>query len=172
MKKSLDLLKKSLWKLWEGFLQNFAIVLSAFILSGGYLVAINKLKAFQEWVREIPTDYILTPTVLLLILAIVLLRITHKQQQKISNLEHKTPTDDKESRMVTHCGVWWKLYPDDEYIEDFPYCPCCEQKQKLVQTEWYPDEKYICPQTKTEVLIYDEIPIKRNEILDELYTAY
>jgi hypothetical protein len=43
-------------KIWEGFLQNIGVVICAFILSGGYLVALNKVKAFQEWVRQIPTD--------------------------------------------------------------------------------------------------------------------
>ncbi len=159
-------------KIWEGFLQNLGVLISAFILSGGYLVAINKIKKFQVWVRSIPTDYVLTPFVLLIIAIIVLSRFNYKQRQKISKLEREPITNERDSRFVTHLGVWWKIYPDAEYIEDFPYCPCCDPKMKLVQIDWHPDEIYKCPKTDTEYKLYDTIPTKREEVLSGLYRAY
>ena len=38
------------------FLKNFGVLISAFIISGGHLVAINEIKQFQLWVRAIPTE--------------------------------------------------------------------------------------------------------------------
>ena len=68
--------------------------------------------------------------------------------------------------------MWWKVFDDIGYVEDFPYCPCCEPHKKLVQTDWYPDEVFRCPTTGTEVKLYDEVPRKRREVLDYLYRAY
>ena len=73
--------------------------------------------------------------------------------------------------MSQNC-VWWKVFEDIGYIEDFPYCPCCDPHTKLVQADWYPDEVYRCPTTGTEVKLYDEVPRKRRELLDYLYRAY
>ena len=167
-----DWIKNSLSKIWEGILKHLGVVFVAFVFSGGYLIAINKLKEFQQWVRDIPTDYVLTPLVLLVVILLVVLRINYRQSQQLSRLETQPPSDDKESRFVTHLGVWWKIYPDSEYIEDFPYCPCCEPKQKLVQIEWHPDEVYKCPKTNTEIKLYDTIPWKKEKVLDSLYRSY
>lgn len=84
----------------------------------------------------------------------------------------RTPRDDRNARLTTHFGVWWKVYFDSEYIEDFPYCPCCQGKNKLVQTEWYPVEVYKCPQTGTKVKLFDEVPQKRGDLLKVLYRTY
>lgn len=167
-----DFLKNSLTKVWEGFLKNLGVLIAAFILSGGYLLAIHKIKEFQAWVRSIPTDYILTPFVLLLIAIVVLARITYKQQKQISTLTREPAKDERNSRFATHLGVWWKIYPDAEYIEDFPYCPCCEPKMKLAQIEWHPDEQFKCPKTGTEYKLYDKIPRGREEVLQSLYRSY
>jgi hypothetical protein len=167
-----DFLKNSLTKVWEGFLKNLGVLIAAFILSGGYLIALTKIKEFQTWVRSIPTDYILTPFVLLIIAIAVLVHITYKQQKKISTLTREPAKDEKNSRFVTHLGVWWKIYPDAEYIEDFPYCPCCEPKIKLAQIEWHPDEQFKCPKTATEYKLYDKIPREREEVLQRLYRSY
>jgi hypothetical protein len=61
-------IKKSLEKVWEGFLHNIPVWIIAFVISGGYLVMINMLKKFQSAVRAVPSDYFLTPLVLVLIL--------------------------------------------------------------------------------------------------------
>ena len=66
----------------------------------------------------------------------------------------------------------WKIYPESFYIEDFPYCPCCESKKKLVQTEWYPDELFKCPTTGTEIKLYNEVPTKLHALLRNLYLTY
>lgn len=165
-------IKDSLNKIWEGLLKHLGVLIAAFVVSGGYLVAINKLKEFQKLVRTIPTDYILTPLVLLLVVLGVVLRINYKQRQRLSRLETQPPSGDEESRFVTHYGVWWKIYPESEYIEDFPYCPCCQPRQKLVQTEWYPNEIYKCPKTATEVKLYDHIPREKEQVLRRLYRSY
>lgn len=162
----------SLKKIWEGFLENIGVVVSAFLISGGYLVAINKVKELQTWVRSIPTDYVLTPFVLLLILLAVLIRINRKQQDQLSLLQREPDKDEKQARFVTHLGVWWKVYPEAEYIEDFPYCVCCEPHIKLVQTEWHPDEIYKCPKTNVEYKLYDKVPREREQVLGGLYSSY
>lgn len=168
----MKLIKDSLLKLWDGILDNLGAIIVAFFLSGGYLLAINKLKTLQSAVRGIPSDYFLTPLVLLLILLGFLVKINRTQKRQLVSLEKQTPDIDQETRMVTHYGVWWKIYPDSEYIEDFPYCSCCDPKKKLVQTEWHPDETYKCPQTNTEFKLYDGIPWQKEKILTSLYDSY
>jgi len=167
-----DFIKDIIIKIWEGFLRNIGVVLSAFIISGGYLVAINKIKQFQSFVRAIPTDYVLTPAILLLALLVVLIRINRKQQERLSQMQTEPDKDEREAKFVTHLGVWWKIYLDAEYIEDFPYCPCCEPHIKLVQTQWHPDEIYKCSKTNTEYKLYDKIPRERDNVLNSLYSAY
>jgi hypothetical protein len=168
----MEFLKKSSAKIWEGFLQNIGVLITAFVISGGYLVAINILEKLQSTIRQIPSDYFLTPLVLLLIVFGVLLKINRKQQSQLSKLKQVPEKDEQEARFVTHIGVWWKVYPDSEYIEDFPYCTCCEPKLKLVQTEWHPDEVYKCPKTNTEYKLYDKIPREKERILESLYSVY
>lgn len=168
----MEFIRNSIVKIWEGFLQNIGVLITAFVLSGGYLVAINKLKAFQAAVREIPSDYFLTPLVLLFVLFGVLIKINRNQQEQLSMLEQRPETDESEARFVTHLGVWWKIYPDSEYIEDFPYCACCEPKLKLVQTDWHPDEVYKCSKTGAEYKLYDKVPREREQVLQSLYSAY
>lgn len=168
----MDFIKNSIAKIWEGFLQNIGVLITAFVISGGYLVAINKLKEFQAAVRSIPSDYFLTPLVLLLILFAVLVKINRNQQEQLSKLKQAPEQDDREARFVTHLGVWWKIYPDSEYIEDFPYCACCDPKIKLVQTDWHPEEIYQCPKTNTEYKLYDKVPREREHVLQSLYGSY
>lgn len=170
--KLLEFLKNSLKTAWEGMLNNTGVLISAFIVSGGYLVAINKIKELQAWVREIPTDYVLTPLVLLIIAIAVLLRINKQQIDELSKLQEVPMRDEADARFVTHLGVWWKVYLESEYIEDFPYCSCCEPRLKLVQTDWYPDEVFKCSKTDTEYKLYEGVPRKKDDILDSLYTSY
>jgi len=165
-------IKKCLDKIWEGFLQNIGVLVTAFIISGGYIVAINKLKEFQSAVRAIPSDYFLTPLVLLLVLFAVLLKIYLSQQKQLSKLQQEPEIDKDDARLVTHLGVWWKIYPEKEYIEDFPYCACCDPRVKLVQTEWHPDEQFKCPKTGTEYKLFDKIPREREQVLSSLYEGY
>jgi len=165
-------LKNSLKTAWEGMLNNTGVLISAFIVSGGYLVAINKIKELQTWVREIPTDYILTPLVLLVVAIAVLLRINKRQKEELSKLQEVPMRDEADVRLVTHLGVWWKIYPESEYIEDFPYCSCCEPRLKLVQTDWYPDEIFKCSKTDTEYKLYEGVPRKKDTIIESLYTSY
>lgn len=165
-------ISESLKKIWDGFLENVGIVVFASLISGGYLVAINKIKELQSWVRTIPTDYVLTPLVLLLVLITVLVRINRKQKNELSLLQREPDKDERQALFVTHLGVWWKIYKDAEYIEDFPYCSCCEPRLKLVQTEWHPDEVYKCPKTNVEYKLYDKIPREKEQVLDGLYESY
>jgi len=172
MNKVVKWLKKNTWIIWNGFLQNLAIYLFAFVFSGGYLVAISKIKRVEQLVRRIPTSYVFTPLLLLAVIVIVLLRINYKQRRKLGQFEQKTPEDDRKFRFVTHLGVWWKIYPDSKYIEDFPYCPCCEPKKKVVQLEWFPHEIFKCPATETEIRLIDRAPMKRHSMLRGLYNMY
>lgn len=165
-------LKKTWEKLWEAFVEHIGVVIAAFILSGGYLVAINKLSQLQTWVRSIPTDYVLTPLVLILVVLFVVVRINLKQRKQLGELQVTSARPDEASVFVTHYGVWWKIYYDSEYVEDFPYCSCCDPHQKLIQKEWYPDEIYFCPKTKTEYKLFDHIPWQKEKVLENLYSGY
>jgi len=167
-----DATKSIVSHIWKGFLNNLGVIISAFLFSGSYLVVINKIKIIQEWIRGIPTDYVLTPLVFLTVVLFVLVKINKKQKKQISNLEREPIKDEKEARFVTHLGVWWKLYPEAEYIEDFPYCSCCNSKMKLVQLEWYPAETYKCPTTGTEYKLFDRAPRNKHDVLDTLYKTY
>ncbi len=168
----MEFLKNSFNKIWEGFLQNIGVLLTAFFVSGGYLVAINKLNEFQNAVRSIPSDYFLTPLVLVLILFVVLIKINRSQQSQLSMLKQEPEKNERDARFITHLGVWWKVYFDSEYMEDFPYCTCCEPKLKIVQIEWHPDEVFKCPKTNTEYKLYDKIPRRKVEVLNSLYSSY
>lgn len=173
MKSWVDFIKASVRKIWDGFLDNLGVLVAAFIVSGGYLVAINKIQQLQAYVRTIPTDYVLTPLVLLLIALVALVRINRKQSAALDEIRKEPKRkNEREARFVTHLGVWWKLYLDSEYIEDFPYCPCCDPRMKLVQTEWHPDETYICPKTKVVYKLFDRVPRERADVLPQLYAAY
>ena len=159
-------------KIWEGILQNLGVLITAFVFSGGYLIAINKLKEFQSIIRSIPSDYFLTPLILLLVIFFVLVKINRKQHQQLSEFKKEPAQEGSASQLVTHLGVWWKVYPENEYIEDFPYCSCCDPKIKLVQFEWDPSEKYRCPKTGTEYQLFDKVPRDREKVLESLYNAY
>lgn len=78
-----------------------------------------------------------------------------KSEAKIPEAREPVPPDEPVMTLVTHLGVWWKVDHASGYIEDFPYCPCCEPPRKLVQTDWVPEDKFRCPHTATEVGLYD-----------------
>ena len=172
MKKIKDWLKDSLSKLWEGMVKNIGVIIAASIFSGGYLVIINTMEKVKDWINNIPTIWIFTPLLLLLVVSSVLLRIAYTQRLRLTRFEKPTVLKGEEAEFVTHCGVWWHVYRDAGYIEDFPYCACCEARRKLVQTEWYPDETFRCSNTGTVYKLYDGVPRKRQEILDSLYSSY
>lgn len=165
-------IKKIITSFTDGLMKHLGTAIGVFIVSGGYLIALSKLQEFQTWVREIPTDYVLTPFVLVAVFAFALIRINHKQRQDLQKIVEQPKLDNKESRMVTHYGVWWKLYPESDYMEDFPYCPCCSPPRKLVQIEWHPEEKFKCPSTGTEVQLFDGIPWELEKVRSRIYDAY
>jgi len=76
-----DWIKKSLAQLTEGLMKNLGTAIAAFLVSGGYLFALAKLGEFQFWVRQIPTDYVLTPLVLLLVALAVIIRLNFRQKR-------------------------------------------------------------------------------------------
>jgi len=158
-------------KIWDGFLGNIGVG-----LCGGFLIflweLLKRIENVRKFINNIPTERVLTPFVLVLVITIVLIIALRKQKRHIINLERKLLNEDEEPTMVTHCGVWWKIYPSSEYIEDFPYCTCCEPSKKLKQTEWFQDEVYQCPETKNDFKLFDDIPRKREEILSGLYNTY
>ena len=166
------LIRSSFRKLWDGFLGNTGVIVAGFLFAGGYLVILNTLRTVQSWVRRIPTDYILTPAVILAVVVIVLLRIIWKQKRKMLPSEKSNAADAEGGEFVTHFGVYWKVYRDSEYIEDFPYCVCCEPRKKLVQTAWHPDETFKCPKTDVEYKLYSETPQSLHDALAGLYRSY
>ncbi|MCP4260703.1 MAG: hypothetical protein GY774_24735 [Planctomycetes bacterium] len=87
-------------------------------------------------------------------------------------LEREPLKDEQDVRFVTHYGLWWRVYFDSEYIEDFPYCTCCNPQIKLAQIEWHPDEIYECPNTKAQFKLFDEVPRTRSHVLGRLYNIY
>ena len=167
-----DWIKKTLAQLTEAIAKNLGTSIAAFLASGGFLVAIAKLSDFQAWVRQIPTDYVLTPLVLVLVVLAAVTRITFQQRKELRKFSEQPRSNDDEGRLVTHYGVWWKIYSDAQYMEDFPYCSCCTPPKKLVQTEWHPDEKFKCSSTGTEFQLYDGIPWPLEKARDDLYSAY
>jgi hypothetical protein len=168
----LDWMKKSFGKLWDKILENFAAVIIGLFTTSGFLIAITKLKDFQIWVRGIPTDYVLIPFVFLIVILAVVLWINHKQRQQLK-LFQINPTDGNNGlEFITHFGVWWKVDFNSEYIEDFPYCPCCNPKQKLVFVDSYPLEKLKCPKTNIEIKLYDSFQWSKENALNQLYESY
>lgn len=132
---------------------------------GGYYLALKQIQKFQIWIRKIPSDYFF-PFVMVCALFLV---IIFKQRHRI----HLLTGGGRDILFVTHCGVWWKIYRDSEYIEDFPYCPCCEPKRKLVQIQGFPDaEVYRCPNTKTDIKLFAGLPMDRIHILENLHDVY
>lgn len=165
-------LKQSFVKIWDEILKNIGIVIFSFVASGGYLAAVNYWDNFRNWIRGIPSDWFLTPLVLFLIVVGVLSRISYRQHREITEFKAQRPSRHERNRLVTHFGVWWRIYIKSKYIEDFPYCPCCEPPRKLIQIEWYEHEIYKCPHTGTEVKLYDRVPRERHELLESLYNTY
>jgi len=168
----MEFVKNSFAKIWEGFLGHIGVYVTAFVFYGGYFVAINKLKEFQSMVRSIPSDYFLTPLVLLLVLLVVMAKINRTQQKQLFKLEQEPEKDEKDAQFVTHAGVWWKIYSQSEYIEDFPYCACCNPRLKLVQTDWQPEEVFKCPKTDTKYQLIDKVPLGKDIVLTGLYENY
>ena len=158
-------IKKNLQKIWDGFLNNIGATLFSFLVVICWFV-IQQIKHLQNLIRKIPSDYILWPLLILLIILVILFKIIHRQHRKILDLKGNF-------RFISHFGVWWKIFDKGEYIEDFPYCPCCEPKIKLIQTNWYPHETFECPKSNKKISLYcDGIPRERGFLLDGLYRIY
>jgi len=170
-KRNASWLKSSAHKVWDGFLQNIGVYIFGLIF-GLICIAANWFEKYQVLVRKIPTDWVLTPLLLLIIIIVVLIIILYKQRVKLRSFTQSPVATDEPGRFVTHCGVWWRIFDKYSYIEDFPYCPCCEPPKKLVQIKSYPFEEYKCPATETEVKLWDDFPRKRNEVLRGLRRGY
>ncbi len=172
MKNFREWLKKSISSLWDGVMKNVGVIASAFIFSGGYLVVINTMEKVSDWINSIPTVWIFTPFLFLLVVSIVLIRIAYSQRLKPTKLEQLPMLEGAEQDFITHYGVWWRIHHDSNYIEDFPYCACCDNRRKLVQIEWYPDEVYKCSSTGTTFKLFDGVPRKRSDVITQLVDAY
>lgn len=159
---------KTLDKIWEGFLQNIGVVICLALISFGAFI-LNYIKNLQVWIREIPTDYILIPFLLMIVFIINLFSANRKLKKQLNKLELSPIKAKRRFRFLTHYGVWWKIIPDADYIEDFPYCSCCESRMKLVQIEDYPDEVFQCSNTLTKYKLYDNGQIERSRALRTLY---
>lgn len=83
-------LTESLKKIWEGFLQNIGVFLLALLLSGGYLTVITIFERAQEYIRNIPTGYVMTPLVFLTILLWVVLQLNYRLRKTLTALESRT----------------------------------------------------------------------------------
>jgi hypothetical protein len=58
---------------------------------------------------------------LVLVALAAITRITLRQRKELRKFAEQPDDIDDEGRLVTHYGVWWKIYPDAQYMEDFPY---------------------------------------------------
>jgi hypothetical protein len=73
-----------------------------------------------------------------------------------------------------HYGVWWRLNARTGFVEEMPYCACCEPKTLLNAKEWFPDLVLVCPATKTEYRLYEgavHVPTVDSAV-ENLRTAY
>jgi hypothetical protein len=48
-----EFLINSIKKIWEGFLHNLGIVIPMFVVSGGYLVAINEIRTYIHYLIKV-----------------------------------------------------------------------------------------------------------------------
>ncbi len=158
--------------MWDGAIQHLGVVVLGLVGWVAYVVAVTWVPIVRDWVRGIPTEWVLTPFLLLLVLLAVFIMITWKQHQRIQDIEQQPPSKNEEGRFVSHYGLKWLMYWDSGYMEDFPYCTCCDKPSRLVQTEWVEDEQFQCPITKVDYKIFDEFPRKRNEVIRVLFSAY
>ncbi|MCP4653477.1 MAG: hypothetical protein GY858_08895 [Candidatus Omnitrophica bacterium] len=163
----------SSWKrIWRSFLDQIGIWLCSALFIAVYL-GLKQFKIIRDFIGGIPIERAVTLLVFIFVIVVILFIKYRKQKKYIVDLERASLDKNKDTRMVTHCGVWWKIYLSSEYIEDFPYCTCCPTSpKKLKQTEWHPDEIYQCPETKNDFKLFDGIPRERKKILDGLYETY
>ena len=159
-------------RVWHGTLDNIGVVILGGVCSVVYLAVQRFTPGFRLWLRSIAPEWLATPLVLLLVGIAVISTIAVRQRKQLRALANPTPSDDQRSRLVTHFGVWWKLFEGSDFIEDMPYCPCCNPNRKLVQREWYPDEVFVCPNSKTAIRLFDKVPIKKERALQVLYNTY
>jgi len=129
-------------------MKNLGTAIAAFLVSGGYLFALAKLGEFQFWVRQIPTDYVLTPLVLLLVALAVIIRLNFRQKRELRRLTEQPKLEDEESRLVTHYGVWWKLYPTRTTWRIFHTAPAARLPVARAN-RLHPEEKFKCSSTGT-----------------------
>jgi hypothetical protein len=169
-KKMFLIIKSSAGKIWDGFLQNVYLYILLLFTGGGYVTLTTYAKGFKSWVNSLPPSLLFSCVVSLLLALLVSIFFNFKQRRKFSTLKHLEETSSNE--LITHWGVWWKIDRDSHFIEDMPYCPCCEPPQKIVQTEWHPDEVYKCPSKGTVLQLFDSVPRKRQQLLESLYSMY
>lgn len=168
------MLKDALDKIKEGFLSRIGIAIFEIILFVIYLFLKN-IKGIKEIINSIPSHYLLTLIIVLALYILYLNIIAFRRNRIFKNLERQSRLrEEPEDRLITHFGVWWKINDTIEWIEDFPYCSCCEPKNKLIQREGFPNELYHCWKTKTEYKVYGEggIPITREQALKGLRYSY
>ena len=168
IKKIFSILKSTLSKIWDGFLQNAYLYIFILISSGGYVTLNAYVKGFEAWVNSLSPNLLFTITFGLTLSMLALAVLYFKQRGKILKLERFKNS----GTLITHWGVWWRIYHERHFIEDMPYCPCCETPQKLVQIEWHPDEVYKCANKGTEIKLFDAVPRKRRQLLETLYDMY
>lgn len=165
---------KKIWRqISAGFLNHLGAALcifSFFVITQIYF----RIGWIKIQVEKLPSVWLFT-VIIFLLLYVVYLHIKRMREHVPPLVQPKQTGDELAVRMVTHYGIWWKLDEEREYVEDFPYCPCCEPHKKLIQKEWHPDEVYYCPVTKNEIKIHggdDGMPVNREAALDSIYMTY
>lgn len=161
---------KSISTIWDAVLKNVAASIATVALPAIYFAAIGFFSDARAWIRAIPSDYVAAVLIVVMTFAAGLALVHVRLRNRISKL--LDDDDFKNTRFVTHYGVWWKLKVDAEYVEDFPYCPCCEPRKKIVQTDWHPEEKFVCPQSKQQIQLFDGVPRDLNYAREQIYSAY
>jgi hypothetical protein len=163
-------LKEILLHVWHGVLEALggALLTGLLIVAGAVGAAlIGWWPVARAWVASRSPASLFVVIGLLVVLILVL---GHSNRRLRGAQRGSLSVGDGE--FVTHFGVWWRVFEDAAFVEDMPYCPCCDPHQKLIQTAGPPLEKYVCPRTKNEIQLFDVVPRPRQQLLDELHRAY
>ncbi|MBU1575650.1 MAG: hypothetical protein KJ869_00395, partial [Candidatus Edwardsbacteria bacterium] len=122
------------------------------------------------FIKVMPAEIIIG-LLILAIISVVFFSRKYINQKKLYNDLQKVNKNNS-YQFVSRFGAFWKLFYDDNYIEDFPYCTCCEPKQVLSIVKWYPNEEYKCSKTGNIISLFDAFYISKTQALESLRWKY
>lgn len=162
---------------WADFRSSFLNHLGSWSAAALILAGAGAFALLRGWVSTLPPEplvVLLLAAAAWLVWAFIRIRSLESGIAAATTVAEKRDESRQPDRMefVTHFGLWWRIDRDQPYVEDCPYCPCCDSPRKLVQISWHPEVKFKCPQTGTEAQIFDHVPIGLSEALSTLYGTY